>query len=106
MKCYLFFSPLLPADSDLIETFSERCPEGWQFPLCEPVENEIKYACDFFFFFLMASTNVGGGKKKKSSMVIDDSTKQKVRCLHSSVTLLFRHLYYDDNEGGGEAWIY
>lgn len=106
MKCFLFFSPLLPADSDLIETFSERCPEGWQFPLCEPVENEIKYACDFFFFFDGFNQCWRRKNKKKSSMVIDDSTKQKVRCLHSSVTLLFRHLYYDGNEGGGEAWIY
>lgn len=48
----------------------------------------------------MASTSVGGGEreggeeeKKKSCVVIDDSTKQKVRCLHSSVTLLFRHFF-------------
>lgn len=55
----------------------------------------------------MALTSVGGEEKKtKNSMVIDDSTKQKVRCLHSSVTLLFRHFYYDDNEGSGNTWIY
>ena len=43
--------------------------------------------------------------KKESSTVIDDSTKQKVRCLHSSLTLLFRHFfYYDDNEGAGDTW--
>lgn len=41
------------------------------------------------------------------SVVIDDGTKQRVRCLHSSVTLaFFRRSYYDDNGGGGEAWIY
>ena len=67
-----FFSPLLPADSDLIETFAERCPEGWQFPLCEPVENEIKYACDFFFFFFFfffygLNQILGGGEKKKKT---------------------------------------
>lgn len=45
-------------------------------------------------------------KRKKSCVVIDDSIKQKVRCLHSSVTLLFRHFYYDDNEGGRNTWIY
>lgn len=39
-------------------------------------------------------------------MVIDDSTKQKVRCLRSSVTLLFRLFYYDDNECCGNTWIY
>lgn len=58
----------------------------------------------------MASTSVGGGEREggggKSCVVIDDSTKQKVRCLHSSVTLVFRHFYYDDNEGGRNTWIY
>lgn len=34
-------------------------------------------------------------------MVIDDSTKQKVRSLHSF--FFYRHLYYDDNEGGGKT---
>lgn len=59
---------------------SERCLEGWQFPLCEPVENEIKYACDFFFssfFFLFKDVYNHIGK---SFLVIDESTKQKLSC--------------------------
>lgn len=90
--------PSLLHDLDLIEPFLKV---SWQFLLCEPVENEIKYAwlCSYFFF-LMPSTNEG------KKMVIDDSTKRKVRSLHSSGFFFFlfppRHLYYDDNEGGGK----
>lgn len=50
------------------------------------------------FFSTMASTTMEG--EKKNYRMIDDSTKAKVRCLHSFVTLLFRLFYYDDNEGG------
>lgn len=39
----------------------------------------------------MASNNVAGGKKRPT--VINDNTKENVRCLHSSLTLLFRHFF-------------
>lgn len=66
----------------------------------------MKLNMHVIFFFFLDGFNQCWRREKKSSMVIDDSTKQKVRCLHFSVTLLFRHLYYDDNEGGGNTWIY
>lgn len=40
----------------------------------------------------MASNNVAGGKKRPT--VINDNTKENVRCLHSSLTLLFRHFFF------------
>lgn len=68
----LSLSVSLPADSDLIETFlSKRCPKRWQLPLCKPLENEIKYACDFLFFLLFLYDDFNwclrreGGKRKK-----------------------------------------
>lgn len=103
---FLFF---LPADSDLIETFPKGVLKGGSFLCVSQWRMKLNMHVIFFFFFFLslASTNVGGEReKKKSSMVIDDNTKQKVRCLRSSVTLLFRHFYYDDNEGSGNTWIY
>ena len=66
-----FFQFIRIADSVVIQTFCQKvsCWTVAGFLLCEPVENEIKYACRSSFLWLLKAH-----RRNSSSAVIDDKT--------------------------------